>query len=339
MKVKDRKPSQFNATNERIKYKYRTHLRRIGQKDEKTILAILKHIRDFEIYINFAGFEKFNADIADKYIQGMFSVNLSLSYITDNIRALKDFLNWLERQRGYRSKINYNHIDYLNVSRNQRRSAKATEYQKAYSYEQIIQAIRLMPERTDKDKRNKAIISLQALCTLRISELRTVKISSLIKEDGTWFIHVSPKNMQTKFAKTRQSVFVPLPDDIKTNVIGWYDYLKLIGFSDGDPLFPAIDNRFNQQNLLETNITNNAIKSDTTLRNIFKACFTNAGMDYINPHSFRKTLARFAQTKSPAFLNAVRQNLGHSSIDTTLNSYGQLSDHDQRTVISGTDIS
>ena len=337
MKVKDRKPSQFNAPNERMKYKYRTHLRRIGQKDEKTILAILKHIRDFEIFINFAGLEKFNADIADKYIQGMFSIELSLSYITDNIRALKDFLNWLERQRGYRSKINYNHIDYLNVSRNQRRSAKATEYQKAYSYEQIIQAIQLMPEGSDKDRRNKAIVSLQALCTLRISELRTVKISNLIEEDSTWFIHVTPKNMQTKFAKTRQCVFVPLPDDIKANVIGWYDYLKLIGFRDGDPLFPAIDNRFNQQNLLETNITNNAIRSDTTFRNVFKACFTNAGMDYMNPHSFRKTLARFAQTKSPAFLNAVRQNLGHSSIDPTLNSYGQLSHYDQRRIISEID--
>ena len=339
MKIKERKPECYNSRNERTKVKYRTHIRRIGQKDEKTILAILKHIRDFEIFINFAGFEKFNADIADKYIQGMFSVNLSLSYITDNIRALKDFLNWLERQRGYRSKINYNHIDYLNVSRNQRRSAKATEYQKGYSYEQIIQANRLMPERTDKDKRNKAIVSLQALCTLRISELRTVKLANMVQEDGTWFIHVSPKNMQTKFAKTRQCVFVSLPDDIKANVINWYDYLKLIGFSDGDPLFPAIDNRFNQQNLLETNITNNAIKSDTTLRDIFKACFANAGMDYIKPHSFRKTLARFAQTKSPAFLNAVRQNLGHSSIDTTLNSYGQLSTLEQRQIISETNFS
>src|SRR5690606_30998953 len=107
-------------------------------------------------------------------IQGMFSADLSLYYITDNIRALKDFLNWLERQLGYRRKINYNHIDYLNVSRNQRKTAKATEYQKAYKYDQIIQTIRQMPADKDKAKRDKAIISLQALCTLRISELRTV---------------------------------------------------------------------------------------------------------------------------------------------------------------------
>jgi len=178
LKIKDRKPECFHASNERMKYRYRTHLRRIGQKDEKTVLAALKHIRDFEIFIKFAGFETFNADIADKYIQGMFSADFSLSYITDNIRALKDFLNWLERQRGYRSKIDYNHIEYLNISQNQRRTAKAQGYQKAYKYDQIIKAIRQMPDRTDKNKRDKALVSLQALSTLRISELRTVKLKT-----------------------------------------------------------------------------------------------------------------------------------------------------------------
>ena len=334
MKIKDRKLECYNPANERMKVKYRTHIRRIGQKDEKTVLAALKHIRDFELFIGFEGFEAFNDAVADKYMQGMFETDLSLSYITDNIRALKDFLNWLERQRGYRSKIDYNHIDYLNISRNQRKEAKAQAYQKAYKYEEIIQAVRLMPGNTIKDRRDKAMVSLQALCTLRISELRTVKLKNLIEEDGSHFIHVNPKDMKTKFAKTRQVVFIPLPQDIKANVLDWYDYLKRIGFNNNDPLFPIIDNRFNTLNLLDTNITHQTIKSDTTIRNTFKRVFENANLEYLNPHSFRKTLARYAQTRSPAFLNAVRQNLGHSSIDTTLNSYGQLSDYDQRRIIS-----
>lgn len=338
MKKRDKNPDQYNPVNERMKYKYRKHLRRIGQKDEKTILAALKHIRDFERFMKFAGFEKFNDHVADKYIQGMFSANLSLSYITDNISALKDFLNWLERQRGYRSKINYNHIDYLNVSRNQQKTAKATEYQKAYKYEQIIQTIRQMPGDTDKEKRDKAIISLQALCTLRISELRTVKMNSLVEEDGQYFIYVSPKNMSVKFAKARHAVFIPLPDDIIANVIEWHGYLGTLGFKDADPLFPRVDNHFARTNLLQQKIRKEEIKSNTTIRGIFKNAFESAGFEYIKPHSFRKTLARFAETQSPAFLNAVRQNLGHMSIDTTLNSYGQLSVMEQRRIISGTKL-
>lgn len=331
---KDKKPDQYNSVNERIKYKYRQHLRRVSQKDDKTVLAVLKHIRDFEIFMDFAGFEKFNDHIADKYIQGMFNADLSLSYITDNIRALKDFLNWLERQRGYRSKIDYNHIDYLNISRNQRKTAKASEYQDAYKYEQIIKTIRQMPDKTDIEKRDKAIISLQALCTLRISELRTVKMKNLVEEDGQYFIYVCPRSMSVKFAKTRHAVFIPLPDDIIASVIQWRGYLRSLGFKDADPLFPKIDNHFGKTNLLEQKIRKMEIKSDTTIRDIFRKAFEAAGFKYIKPHSFRKTLARYAETQSPAFLNAVRQNLGHESIDTTLSSYGQLSLAEQRRIIS-----
>jgi integrase/recombinase XerD len=335
---KEKHRAKFNATNERAKYRYRTHLRRIGQRDEKTVIAALKHIRDFEIFIGFDGFEKFNDTVADKYIQSLFDQKLSLSYITDNIRALKDFLRWLERQRGYRSKINYNYIEYLNISRNQQNTAKASAYQKAYKFDQIITMIRAMPERTDREKRDKAMISLQALCALRISELRTVKIKNLIEEDGVIFIHVSPKNMSVKFAKTRQVVFVPLPEDIQSNVIAWRDRLMTLGFGENDPLFPIVDSHFNTLNLLEQKVEKRSIASDTTIRAIFKKAFALAGLPYRNPHSFRKTLARFAQTQSPAFLNAVRKNIGHASIDTTLNSYGQLSHADQRSIINGITI-
>ncbi|MDY0029776.1 MAG: site-specific integrase [Pseudobdellovibrionaceae bacterium] len=336
--AKDKKPNLYNPANERAKYKYRQHLRRIGQRDEKTVLAALRHIRDFEIFMDFAGFEKFNDHIADKYVQGMVNAHLSLSYITDNIRALKDFLNWLERQRGYRSKIDYNHIAYLNISRNQRNTAKATEYQKAYKFDQIIQAIRQMPNETDAERRDKALVSLQALCSLRISELRTVKMKSLIEEDGKYFIYVCPKSMSVKFAKTRHAVFIPLPEDIVSNVIEWRDYLRSLGFKDADPLFPKVDNHFGRTNLLEQTIRKEGIKSDTTIRDIFRKAFEAAGFEYIKPHSFRKTLARYAETQSPAFLNAVRQNLGHESIDTTLSSYGQLSVAEQRKIISGVQV-
>ncbi len=333
MKKEDNKHCH-NAVNERVKYKYRKHLQRIAQRDDKTIIAVLKHIRDYELFTNFEGFEKYNGDVADKYIQDMFKRKLGMSYISENIRIVKEFLKWLERQRGYRSKIDYNQIDYLNISRNQQKAAKAVKYSKSYSFEQIINTVRSMPDKTDKERRDKAIISLQALCGLRISELRTVKMESLIDESGQYFIYVSPKNMSVKFAKTRHANFMPLPEDIKQNVIKWHEYLKLLGFKGDDPLFPVVDNRFTETNLLRQTIRKDEIKSDTTIRNIFKKAFGHAGYEYIKPHSFRKTIARYAEFQKPAFLNAVRQSLGHSSIDTTLSSYGQLSDAEARRTIS-----
>ncbi len=325
---------QYNPANERAKYKYRIHKKRVGRKDFKTIIADLKHIRDFEIFTGFKDFSTFNDTQADKYINDMFSRGLTLSYINDNLRALREFLSWLERQRGYR-KINYNHIEYLNLTNNQRMTAKATEYKKAYKYEEIFTTIRLMPAKTIIERRNKCMVSLQALCGLRISELRTVKMKSLICEDSVWFIDVNPKYMEVKFAKQRQANFMQLPDDILQNVLRWRDFLISLDFKGIDPFFPQFESQFNQSNLLENKITHTGIKSNTTIRDVFKKSFEAAGYEYLRPHSFRHTMVRFAEKQTPEFMNAVRQSLGHSSIDTSFSSYGQLSEMEQRERISG----
>jgi len=222
--------------------------------------------------------------------------------------------------------------------RNQRNAAKAPDYQKAYTFDQIIGTIRQMPNVTDKERRDRAIISLQALCTLRINELRTIKLRSLIEENGSYFVYVSPKHMSVKFSKTRYVHFIPLPPDIVANVIDWRDHLIALGFKDTDPLFPKIDSRFGKSNLLEQKMQVAEIRSDSAIREVFRNAFGSAGYPYIKPHNFRKTLTRYAEHQSPAFLNAVRQNLGHDSIDTTLSSYGQMSVADQGKAISSVKI-
>lgn len=130
--------------------------------------------------------------------------------------------------------------------------------------------------------------------------------------------------MEVKGAKTRYADFVALPSDILDNVIKWRDFLVKSGFKDKDPLFPKITNNFNQMNLLESNLTNCRIKSNSVIHELFKKAFIGNGLGYIEPHSFRRARVKFAQKQSPQYLNATRQALGHRSIDTTLSSYGEL---------------
>lgn len=63
------------------------------------------------------------------------------------------------------------------------------------------------------------------------------------------------------------------------------------------------------------------------IRRIFREAFTRAGLPYFNPHSLRKTLARFGQQvcKSPEDYKAWSQNLGHEGVLTTFVSYGTVS--------------
>ena len=325
-----------NDINERVKYKYRLYLKRLGM-DWKTIIAILQHLRDFEIFIAFADFGVYNDTIGDKYVDQMFRKNLSLSYIGENVRSVKEFLLWLQHVKGYKSKLQYEHIQYLKISDNQRRTAKAPEYKRSYTYDQILKAIRMMPQNTILDLRSKAMISLQALCSLRISELRTIKMKNLIQEDGKWFIYVNPRDMEVKGAKTRNADFMQLPPDIWENVLKWRCYLEKLGFKGKDPFFPQIPDKFNQSNLLESKVMHIGIKSNTTIRRVFETAFTKADFEYLRPHSFRHTMVRFAERISPEFLNAVRQSLGHKSINTSLHSYGELAELEQRNRFSSLD--
>ncbi len=244
-----------------------------------------------------------------------------------------------QKFKGYKSKINYNDIDYLNITNNQRRASKATEHKKSYSFDQIVKTIRQMPSKTMIERRNKAIISANALCSLRISELRTIKLKNLIEEDGKCFIHINPKDIAAKIAKARYADCAQLPQDIFDNLIGWKSELVAkFQFTNKDPLFPKIPSNFNQLNFLKSVMTKEEIKSGSQMRDIFKNAFVSAGFEYINPHNFRHTRARFASKQSPQYLNATRQCLGQKNIDTTLNSYGELSMYEQRESIASVKI-
>ncbi len=316
----------YNAKNERIKYDYAIYLSNAKQRDRKTVMIVMKHLHVYENYRNFADFSEINEKTIHNYVEKSLKENKSLSYIDHNLSTIREFYSWLERQRGYKSKINYNILAYFSLTKNQRKEARATEYQRSYKRKDIIKAIRAMPENSMENRRNKAMISLQYFCGLRISELRTVKIKSLIFDEDAdnWFVYVSPKDMDVKFAKIRHAFFMPFEDDIKNNILEWRKELIKHRFKDKDPFFPVIPNQFNQCNLLEARVQKNEIKTNSTIRKIFEKAFVSQGLEYLRPHSFRHTIARWAERQSPEFFNAVSQSLGHSHIETTFTSYGAL---------------
>jgi integrase len=71
------------------------------------------------------------------------------------------------------------------------------------------------------------------------------------------------------------------------------------------------------------------------IRAIFRGAFTAAGLQYFNPHSFRKTLALLGGQKcrTPEEYKAWSQNLGHEDVLTTFSSYGEVSSYRQAEII------
>lgn len=117
----------------------------------------------------------------------------------------------------------------------------------------------------------------------------------------------------------------------------WVGYLRDEKLWDNyDPLFPATrialgsDRRFAAAGLTHSH-WNNA----TAIRTIFREAFTNAGLPYFTPHSFRNTLVELGQRvcKTPEQLKAWSQNLGHEKVLTTFLSYGEVACQHQGEII------
>lgn len=73
----------------------------------------------------------------------------------------------------------------------------------------------------------------------------------------------------------------------------------------------------------------------TPIRTIFRKAFTDAGLPYFNPHSFRNTLVRLGEKacKTPEQFKAWSQNLGHEKLLTTFLCYGRVACQRQGEII------
>ncbi|MDE6481613.1 MAG: tyrosine-type recombinase/integrase [Alphaproteobacteria bacterium] len=313
----------INEHNERLKYNYKLYLCEAKGRDLKTGMAAIQHLHQFEAFNNYSNFEQIDANTIHNYISNIVKKR-HLSFCEHNVRMIKDFYEWLLHQRGY--KIDYNMVAHFRLSDNQRKAARATEYKESYDLAEIREAINKMPRNTDIDLRNLAMVSLQALCGLRTAEIRTLKLKHVIfdKSANRWMVFVTPKDMEVKFAKQRQAFFMPFDKEWMDNVISWRDRLHELGWTGKDPFFPPIESRFIRPGVTEHQIMKTNIKGNKSIRNIFRKVFNDAGVRYLNPHSFRHTIIRWASAQSAPILNAASQSLGHSHIQTSMQYYGQL---------------
>ena len=315
-----------NPQNERIKHKYRMYLMGPKHLDKKTWTKNMEHIRHYEEMNDFAPLLPLTVDQIHNYVGKICAQDLSLSYIDQNLKVMRDFFEWITHQKQYANGVDYNILPYFSLTNNQRKMARAPEYQECYEIDDILRVIKQMPTETDIQQRNRALIALQTICGMRIEELASVTLGNLKFDHmaNNWFIYVTPRNMKVKFAKTRQAYFMPWDDDIKRIVIDWADKLRAMGFNDKSPLFPTTNNTFDQQPKLDPTENPTCIQA-STIRTIFRTTFSSAGLPVYRVHSFRHTIARWAEIHgTPEFFNAVSQSLGHSSVQTTFYVYGKL---------------
>jgi integrase len=260
---------------------------------------------------------------------------LSKSTMHATLNSLKRFFQWLALQPGYKSRIQYSDAEYFNLSDKETRIATAKRQQRFPTMEQIKHVINAMPTKTEIELRNRALVAFTLLTGARDSAIASMKLKHVDLTTGC--VNQDAREVKTKFSKTFNTFFFPVGEEIRAIISEWMSYLrdeKLWG--NDDPLFPATSVVLGpDRQFAVAGIAREHWSTASPIRSIFRDAFTNAGLPYFNPHSFRNTLAQLGEEvcKTPEHFKAWSQNLGHEKVLTTFLSYGEVACQRQREII------
>lgn len=326
--------SKHNPNNERIKRQYFAYLKEAYGYSEATVDAVAKALDRFETDTRRKDLKTYHYEQAIAFKRHLEEQRnqetgkpLSKATIYATLAHLKRFFHWLAGQPGYKSRLKFSDADYFGLSNKDTRVATAHRESRSPTLEQVRHVISIMPHTTDVERRDRALIAFTLLTGARDSAIASMRLLhvDLIEQS----VFQDAREVKTKNSKTFTTHFFPVGDEIKAIVVDWITWLrveKLWGLD--DPLFPATECRPDaSQQFKAMGLSRTGWKTAGPVRRIFREAFTRAGLPYFNPHSLRKTLARFGQQlcTSPEKLKAWSQNLGHDDVLTTFTSYGSVS--------------
>lgn len=334
--------STHNANNERIKRRYFTYLKEAKRLSESSVDAVAKALDRFEVDTKHRDFKTFHSAQAVAFKKHLAEQTgqrsgekLSKATLHATLVHLKRFFQWLAREPGYKSRIQYSDADYFNLSEKDARIATAQREKKAPTLEQVKHAIAQMPANSEIERRNRALLAFTLLTGARDSAIASMKLKHVDLVENC--IYQDAREVRTKYSKTFTTYFFPVGDEIRRIVLEWVAYLREEQLCDNDdPLFPATRIAVGRTYQFEAaGLTRDHWSNATPIRAIFRNAFAGAGLPYFNPHSFRNTLVRLGEAvcQTPEQFKAWSQNLGHEGVLTTFLSYGQVASRRQGEII------
>ena len=97
-----------------------------------------------------------------------------------------------------------------------------------------------LPNETDIQKRDRAIIAFILLTGVRDGTLKGFKLKHINLEKE--LLHQDPKEVETKFSKEIYTFFFPVDFRVKQIFVDYYNFLiKEKGFTKEDPLCPKLE--------------------------------------------------------------------------------------------------
>ena len=325
--------AKYNPDNERIKRDYVIHMRLAQGKQEASIVTALAAIERFEKSTSYRSFKAFHIEQAKAFRGKILDQpgargqdRLSAATMTSTLRNLRAFFTWLAERPGYRSRIRFSDAEYFNPTAAHARIAGARREARVPTIEQFEAVVAKMKSETLLESRDRAIVAFLILSGARDGSIPSFKLRHLDLDKRTIFHDA--RTVKTKGAKTFVSILFPVGDQFVTILADYVSKLRAdLLFGPDDPLFPAPEMGHEvDRGFCVVGLSRRHWKNASPIRRIVRNAFEAAGLDYPNPHSVRKALARFGEQKvrNPEEWKAWSQNLGHESEMTTFRGYGQI---------------
>ena len=335
---------KYNAENELAKREYLAWLRNAGGRSPATLDMIAAALHRFETFNRYKSFKAFRREQAISFKAHLTEQTnaatgkaLSKSTLHSTLKTLRAFFEWLAREPGYRKALVYSDAAYFNVTDNDVRIANASRQRPAPSLDQVRLMVEAMPATTPMERRDRAVVALIILTGARDAAAASLRLKHIDMAARSLF--QDARDVKTKRAKTIESSFFPVGEPFEAVVADWLDELQRDHhFGPDDPLFPSTRIAVGESGLFGAQgLKREPWTTAGPIRDIFRRACAAAGLPYYTPHSLRQTLVRLAYDLNlgPREMKAWSESLGHSSVSTTVGSYGNLSAHERADVMAG----
>jgi len=327
---------QLNAKNERVKRTYRTFLKEADGKAPATIEQIMSAIERYEDFTRKFDFATFDQQKAIRFKEHLTKQQLAKATILSTVKHLKRFFGWLRQQPGFRSRIQPNSLEYLNLADREVRAAKAPSDRPHPSLEQVRQAFGAMPANSIIERRDRAVMALIAITGIRDGALISLKLKHFNDTEGR--ILQNPNEVATKNAKRIDTFLINLAPEMKMALLDWKgELVEDELYAPTDPLFPktAMGHDANDS-FVAVGLLREHWATAQPVRDLVRKAFEGAGLPYFHPHTFRHMLTQqaYKHCKTPQQIKAWSQNFGHENVLTTMATYGKLDLYQQREILS-----
>ncbi len=201
---------------------------------------------------------------------------LSKATLYTTLTNLKRFFQWLSRETGYKSSIQYSDAEFFNMSGKDTRIATTRRKKTAPILEQVKRVINMMPADTAIERRNRALIAFTLLTGARDGAIASMKVKHVDLAGNS--VYQDAREVDTKFSKTFTTFFFPVGDDVQQIVVDWVAFLREeLFWGNDDPLFPATRMEQNAAFQFEAvGLERKHWSTASSIRTIFRDAFVSA---------------------------------------------------------------